>query len=164
LIFLSLDNGETLLHTAIINLKPQRTENDTVMVELLLRAGLKSCPQNLRGETPIHYAARLGRLDVLELLMASLDAENALNLQDQEGRTAYDWALDCSRTSIMEFIDQYQQSSRMPAEMEGVQKPGLGRSEGEHAETRLKRMPSIKEDEETSSTKRQKNALSAVHV
>jgi hypothetical protein len=148
------DDGETLLHTSIINLKPQGTENDTVMVELLLRAGLKSCAQDLDGETPLLYAARLGRLDVFELLMTSSDAEDALNLQDKEGRTAYDWALVCSSTSIVEFIDQYRQPSRIPAEMEDVQMPGPGCSEGELAETLLKRIPNIKEDEEASSTKR----------
>jgi hypothetical protein len=158
------DGGETLLHTAVLNLDLQGIGNDTVMVELLLRAGLKSCPRNLRGETPLHYAAKLGRLDVFELLITSSDAGNALDLQDQEGRTAYDWASVYSHTSIVEFINQYRQSSRIPAEMEDVQMPGPRRSEGEHAETCLKRMPSIEEDEETSSTKRQKNTLSAVRV
>jgi len=63
-------NGETPLHKAIFNNSVR-----VLMVNLLLKAGADVNKQNqMMGETPLHYAVRLGREDlVLDLLKYGAD-------------------------------------------------------------------------------------------
>ena len=55
----------------------------------LLDAGATLDPQDLNGETPLHWAATRGHEAVVKRL---LDAGAALHRRDQEGETALYWA------------------------------------------------------------------------
>lgn len=61
--------------------------DDPAVVKLLLQAGAEVDARNLNGDTPLHYAASLGRMEVMPLLLKAGADVNAL---DRNGHTALD--------------------------------------------------------------------------
>ena len=58
------------------------------------------------GWTPIHYAARNGHLEIIKLLMTSIDANP--NAQDIWGRTPLDYSRKNGHSKIVEELKMLQ--------------------------------------------------------
>jgi len=152
---------DSLLHIAIQHSMYWELEIDLAIINLLLNVGYKPSDQNTHGETPLHYAAKRGRLDIFQLLMASPGAEDALYLGDQYGKSAFDYALSSSPNSVVDFISQRQQTSAVIRDAQMVE---MGSSEGRNSNPSLKRLLSDEEDQATSCAKRQRDYSNAAGI
>jgi len=103
-------DGGSILHSAV--------EGDLVdLIGKGLRAGLKPDQRNVYGQTPLHLAAGLGRIEAVRAL---LQGGAAIAIPDYVGRTAYHLAKIENRTDIMELLVLHGvQESPVPLDVSG---------------------------------------------
>ncbi len=95
-------HGIPLLSHAIVG-----REDTTEVVELLIDRGSDVNAKSFRGVTPLMAAASIGRVEVIDLLLArGADPQ----LVDSESRTALDWATSRSHEAAVERLSGLQGS------------------------------------------------------
>eukprot|EP01132_Coremiostelium_polycephalum_P005348 gene5348-6671_t len=93
-------NGETPLHKAIFNNSVR-----LMMVDLLLKNGANVNLVNIYQESPLHYAVRLGRDDLVSVLLkASADVDV---VGTREKKTPYDLAVEEGYKEMAARIKKY---------------------------------------------------------
>ncbi len=103
--------GTTIKYTQGDDLKPPFflaiVGGEREAVKVLLKDGNDPDLVSMRGrmhETPLHWAARHGQMDVVELLLA----HNAdVNAKDREGETPLQWAVTDGKTEVAELLRQH---------------------------------------------------------
>lgn len=93
-------NGETPLHKSIFNNSVR-----LLMVNLLLEAGADVNHLNIRGESALHFAVRLGREDLVSVLMK---AGADVTIRGIDKATAYELALQSSNAKVTHLLKSVQ--------------------------------------------------------
>ena len=62
--------------------------------------------QDRDGETPLHYAATNGNLEICKIII-DLNPD-IVNITDSENKTAYDWALTYNHQEICDYLMTFQ--------------------------------------------------------
>ncbi|EGG23727.1 hypothetical protein DFA_05861 [Cavenderia fasciculata] len=88
-------NGESPLHKAIFN-----TTLAPTMLGLLLEAGANVNVTNKNGETGLHYCVRMGRTDLVTLLLKYGADKDII----KDGKTLYDIAIEENFTKLADFL------------------------------------------------------------
>lgn len=90
--------GRTALHYAC-------SRGNVQAAVLLLNAGAKAhFQENLTGETPLHRACALGHIEVVRLMLQQSDAEEVSLIEDKQGRTAAQVALEEGHSEISKLF------------------------------------------------------------
>lgn len=91
-------NGETPLHKAIFNQAVR-----VLMVKLLIKRGADvNIPNRLAGETALHYAVRLRRMDLVKIL---LHAGADIHIREQrDKKTAFELAIQFQEEEIIQML------------------------------------------------------------
>eukprot|EP01119_Soliformovum_irregulare_P012083 TRINITY_DN3114_c0_g1_i1.p1 TRINITY_DN3114_c0_g1~~TRINITY_DN3114_c0_g1_i1.p1 ORF type:complete len:992 (+),score=287.31 TRINITY_DN3114_c0_g1_i1:99-3074(+) len=90
-------NGETPLHKAIFNAKVR-----LIMVKLLLNHNANPNLHTREGETALHYAVRMGRKDLVKVLIFAGAESHSRELR--ENKTAEDLAIELGQNDIAEIL------------------------------------------------------------
>ncbi len=102
-------NGRTALSFAAEAKNEGKEQKYEEIVEFLLKGGAKTNLTDPNGNTPLHYAAKGGKLRTLGKLMQKLIQRNRLediSLKNEEGKTAYALAMEAN-VPQQEYIDKW---------------------------------------------------------
>ena len=61
----------------------------------------------MQGLTPLLYAADRGHLEIVQCLLAN---KAEVNIHDQDGQTALDYAKMCEHEDVVRFLEEYMNS------------------------------------------------------
>lgn len=89
-------NGVTPLIAAVMG---NNTKLVTILLEHKIHVDVNQC--SLKGKSPIYYAAKIGSLDIVKLL---IDKEAYINKPDIEGRTPLFWASQNGFSDIVKLF------------------------------------------------------------
>ncbi|GAU99693.1 hypothetical protein RvY_10654 [Ramazzottius varieornatus] len=91
------DKGYTAIHYAAIS-------GNVMAVKGLMQLGANIRVRNRKEKTVLHYAAKHGHFDIVEVIMRTSDAADILNCVDWQGRTAYHLAATHGHQDIVEYL------------------------------------------------------------
>ena len=82
------------------------SRNNTRILEILLDAGAEVPLLTIELETPLHYAARLGRRACVEFLLTH-GCSRAINLTNIEDETALDQAMESGNDTTVRLLEEH---------------------------------------------------------
>ena len=97
----SLPNCTSIIHFAV----EQEDNTSLHIIDFLISNSQHVIQKDSDGNTPLHVAARCGKLNCMKLLLLKTSAE--FNFQNAEGKTPKDVAKECNFEDIVDLLSEH---------------------------------------------------------
>lgn len=101
----ALDNGAKINALDAERRNPLHLASRGDVIRKLMALGCSPLHQDIRGDTALHAAARLGRLEVVKSIVVHRGGAQSLFIRNKNGETPADLAHACNHSETLKYIE-----------------------------------------------------------